>query len=249
MSSATFHFHGNLGELLAVPHKNGTVEYSLLRRASVKDIIEALGVPHTEVAGLAAGDKGIDFSFIVRDQDLIHVLAPCPPVDVCTPTLLRPEPLPVIRFLADANVAKLGRLLRMAGFDVLNGKDRDDAGLAELAAEEGRIMLTRDRLLLRRKKVVFGRLVRAEDPHAQLREVVEFYGLTSRLVPFSRCMVCNGLLEPVAREQILHRLEPLTRKYYQVFRRCRECDRLYWAGSHRQGMERVLQELTTATRG
>lgn len=249
MNTATFHFHGDFFELLTAPHKNGTVEYGLLRRASVKDIIEALGVPHTEVAGLAAGDKDIDFSFLVQDQNLIRVLAPSPPVDVLTPTLLRPQPLPAIRFLADANVAKLGRLLRMAGFDVLDGKDRNDAGLAELAATEGRIMLTRDRLLLRRKMVIFGRLVRAEDPHAQLREVVEFYGLASRLAPFSRCMVCNGLLEPVAREQVLHRLEPLTRKYYQVFRRCRECDRLYWAGSHRQGMERVLQGLTTATRG
>ena len=166
-----------------------------------------------------------------------------PPVDVTTPSRLRPQPFQDIRFVADVNVGKLASFLRMLGFDTYYRPDLQDAECARLAAAEQRIVLTKDAKLLKRKLIVHGHLVREVHPRRQLQEVVHFYGLDSSLAPFSRCLRCNALLEPIDKEAVLHRLEPLTKKYYDRFHRCPGCDQIYWSGSHREKMEHLLAAL------
>jgi len=112
-----------------------------------------------------------------------------------------------IRFLVDVNVAKLASLLRMAGFDTAYENRRSDAELAELSEREGRILLTRDRSLLKRRQVEFGHLVRSVAPREQLAEIITLYGLQQKGQPFSRCLVCNGRLSTVKKEEVLHRSE------------------------------------------
>jgi hypothetical protein len=234
-------FWGNLKELLRPPCRGlKRVEYELTRQASVKDIIEALGVPHTEVGRLIVAGREISFSFPGADDDTLDVYPLSPPVDVTTPTLLRPEPLPGITFAVDMNVGKLATLLRMAGFDTFYRNDISDPELVEVAGREKRILLSKDTDLLKRKGVVFGYLVREIQPERQLAEIVQLFGIKEQFKPLSRCLRCNGLLQPVGKEEIIEQLEPLTKRYYDSFRRCLGCGKIYWPGTHREQMLLVL---------
>lgn len=236
-------FNPILVALLAHPPESGEIHYHLTRRASIKDIIEALAVPHTEVGCLLANGAAIDFSYIPAAGDRIEILPLSPPVDVRVATPLRPHPLPTISFAVDANVAKLAPLLRMIGMDCWYQNDVEDATIAHIAHQQQRILLTRDHLLLKRKEVVFGHLLRSQDPHQQLRETVDLYGLRPLMDPFSRCMACNGQLREISKNQIRNRLEPLTKKYYDTFHLCSDCGKIYWPGSHRQRMEQKINAL------
>ncbi len=216
----------------------------LRRRTSIKDLLESLGIPHVEISCLEVNGRQVSFAHIVEPGDRIAARPLSPPVDVTVATELRPVPLAATRFLVDINVGKLAPRLRMAGFDTGYHPDLADRDLAALAVRQGRILLTRDRGLLKHKIVVFGHLVRAQQPEEQLREIVQLFGLAPRIRPFSRCMRCNGRLRSVAREEVFDRLEPLTKKYYHTFTRCEECGRIYWPGSHRQRMATLLNDLT-----
>ncbi|MEW6500015.1 MAG: Mut7-C RNAse domain-containing protein [Thermodesulfobacteriota bacterium] len=237
-------FQGWLGGLVARRRSDTPiVHYPVERRASVKDVIEALGVPHTEVGRLTANDQEVDFSYLLAPGDEVMVEPLAPPVDVTTATLLRPEPLPALRFLIDHNVAKLAARLRMAGFDTLFHPEWHDEELALESRRQQCILLTRDVQLLKRKGVEYGHLVREERPTRQLAEILHFYGLNKAVRPFGRCLRCNAPLHEVAKEEIIDHLEPLTKKYYHSFRRCPACGRIYWAGSHHAKMVRLLAEL------
>jgi hypothetical protein len=239
----TLHFHGNLAELPCRSTTNPLVTLPLTRRTSIKDLIESLDVPHPEVAVLLVNDREVDFHYQVADHDKIDVFPNSVPDDFFNPTILRPFPLTAIRFIVDVNVAKLAVKLRQLGFDALFSHGYGDERLAAIAHCQRRILLTRDCNLLKRKVVEFGHLVRAAKPNEQMVEVIKLFGLKDKIRPYSRCFQCNGLLQPVAKEEILHLLEPLTRKYYDTFHRCADCRKIYWSGSHREHMDEVLQEI------
>lgn len=242
--SVTLILHDDLAGLTA--RQSGrlhTLVLELSRRTSVKDFLEALGIPHTEIDRLTINGSEADFAGIVGADDLIEAYGPPCPVDLTLPTRLRPEPLPELRFAVDANVGRLAGLLRMAGFDAFYERQLPDRELAALAAREQRVLLSRDFALLKRRQVVFGRLVRADLPYEQLAEVVRLYGLADKFQPFSRCLRCNTPLLSVAKAEILERLEPLTRQYFHQFKSCPDCRRIYWAGSHQEKMLKTLEKL------
>ncbi len=216
--------------------------YRLSRRASVKDVLESLGIPHPEISRLLVNGREAGFAAQAAAYDRIEVFGLAAPVAFRAPSALRPA-LAGPRFAVDANVGKLASLLRMAGLDTLYDPGLDDGQLAGRAVAEGRIVLTRDRALLMRGIIDHGHLIRECRPVRQLLEVVELYGLKDELAPLSRCLVCNTLLQPVAKDEISSRLQPLTRKYYQTFQICRSCDKIYWPGSHRERMQGVLEAL------
>ncbi len=216
--------------------------YDVGRRTSIKDLVESFCIPHTEIGELVVNDHKVDFSYLVKAGDRIRVVPPIPPVDPCSSSLLRPHPLPHLRFLVDVNVAKLRAYLRMAGFDTLYQPDLKDSEIARMAAAEGCVLLSRDRGLLRRKIIEHGHLVRSQQPVEQLAEIIRYYDLARMINPFSRCMHCNTTLEKVEKQHILHRLEPLTKLYYTIYSHCPGCARVYWAGSHRSAMEQTLEQ-------
>lgn len=221
--------------------EQGTIDHQINRQPSVKDLIESLRVPHPEIGRITVNGNEVDFSYRVQDGECITVSPLTPPVDPCTPHILRPEPLPKIRFLVDVNVGRLCSLLRMAGFDTLYFPKKEDNQLADIVARKKCILLSRDIGLLKRKKIMHGHYVWNQEPKDQLREVLRLYNLQNRLKPFSRCMRCNALLVSVKKEKIRDRLEPLTKKYYKIFYLCPGCDQIYWSGSHKKGMESVLR--------
>jgi uncharacterized protein len=219
------------------------LQYPLNRKASIKDVIESLHVPHTEIGCMIVNNLPVDFSYIPKNGDTIIIQSQIPPVDPCHPHLLRPAPLLAIRFMVDVNVAKLGSLLRMTGFDCTYQPHLDDADIAISAVREGRILLSRDRNLLKRKLILHGHLVRTHFPYEQLNEVLNLYGLRHAVKPYSRCMKCNTLLYPISKRAVVHRLEPLTKKYFDTFYHCRGCDSIYWPGSHKSGMDEILAKV------
>ena len=247
MAAVTFIFHNYLREMLK---KDAGGEPSFLhhldRKASVKDVIESLGIPHPVVAKLEVNGNEVGFDYILCDTDIVEATPLTPPVNPFSPTTLRPEPLERIAFVADVNVGKLALYLRTLGFDTVYGTDTRDGKLALIAYEQKRILLTRDISLLKRKIVMHGYLLRAQDPIRQLVEVVRLYDLGTSIKPLSRCIPCNGLLVPVNKDTILHRLEPLTRKYYESFHICEKCGKIYWAGSHQEKIVAFIREVLKA---
>lgn len=219
----------------------GKIEYPLERRASIKDIIESLGIPHTEIGAIESGNRTQDFGFIPEPGQEVRVMEIEAPFEVTIPSLLRPEPLPLVRFIVDVNVGRLAALLRLTGFDAAYENGLRDREIAEMAHREQRIVLTKDRALLKRNKIVFGRLVRATHPEDQLLETLQFFGLTGPFDFFSRCLLCNQKLQSVAKAEVIHRLEPKTKKYFNTFKTCPGCDRIYWRGSHCDAMAARLK--------
>lgn len=233
---ARLFFAGELAGLLTCPNSMGNVRYPVDRRASIKDVVEALGVPHTEVysircRGAAHGfdllmEPGMRVAFMPAD------LSESYPVDVTMPTQLRPDPLPGLRFLVDENVAGLVPLLRALGFDTVRDRAMDRAAMAQLAAEEKRVVLTRDRALLKLSVVTHGRLIRSQVVDDQLLEVLDHFKVVDSDIPFSRCLKCNDVTHKVDKASILHLLEPKTKLFFEDFRQCPACGSIYWAGSH-----------------
>ncbi len=217
------------------------------RKAGVKDIVESYGVPHTEIGSLVFNRRPVDFSFVCLTGGILSVGAVQPPFDVCSPSFLRPHPACAVRFIADVNVMRLGRLMILAGFDVCCSSSYEDAQIADIAEQESRIVLTRDTRLLMRKKITFARRIRAQEPYAQLMETLSFFGLKGALSFFTRCTRCNTLLQPVTKAAVLPLLEPRTRRYYNEFLQCPRCSQVYWPGSHRDHLLEKMRAVGLVT--
>lgn len=236
-------FLGNLSQLLRVPHQNGVVDYRLQRRSSIKDIIESMGIPHTEVGKMLLREKPLSFGFLPKESMTIYVYEMNGELISSLPSNLWPEPWLFDRFMVDVNALKLLRNMRMAGIDTTIVPQIDPVSVGMQAAMEERVILTRNRQLLKCAEVKYGQLLRSENHVKQLQEVVSRYNLQNYYHPFSRCLHCNGLLDSVAKNEIDHLLEPLTRKYYSVFKRCGGCKAIYWEGSHLSKMKALLSQI------
>lgn len=243
MSVAHFRFYEELNDFLPPERRKTTFAHEFHRRTSIKDMIEALGVPHPEVELIVVDGESVGFDHIVHDGERIAVYPMFEAFDVTGALRVRPAPLRTPRFVLDVNLGTLAKYLRLCGFDTLYRNDYTDDRIATLSAEQERILLTRDRDVLKRRIVSHGYFVRDDDPRQQLREVIDRFDLGDTASPFSRCAMCNGALRDVDKAAIMHRLEAGTRRHYDTFRECAECGRLYWRGSHIRGIERMLVEL------
>ena len=241
MAQVQLRFYEELNDFLPPERRKVTFAHELTRRASVKDLIESFGVPHTEVEVILVNGESVDFSYIVQPGDRISVYPMFESLDVSPLLRLRERPLRDPRFVADANLGQLARYLRLLGFDVVYRNDFADREIARLANQERRIVLTRDRALLQHKIIERGYFVRADKPREQVKELLGRLQLYDALKPFTRCTRCNGELEDVEKDTVLHQLEPKTRKYYERFRRCKSCGQTYWRGSHFNRMEKLYE--------
>ncbi len=249
MATASFRFYEELNDFLPPARRKVEFEHHFHRRASIKDMIEALGVPHPEVELILVNGVSVGFDHIVGNGDRIAVYPVFESFDVSMQIRLRPEPLRRTRFVLDVQLGTLARYLRLCGFDTLYRNDYKDAELARIAAHQERILLTRDRDVLKRRIVTRGYFVRSDRPCCQLTEVFSRFQLHRATAPFTRCPLCNGQLRDIEKSAIEHRLEPLTRQYYNVFRLCSSCNRLYWRGSHFQRIQRLIEGARRQGRG
>ena len=243
MSYVQLRFYAELNDFLRNNQKKTRFKHELNRRTSVKDLIESLGVPHTEVEIILANGESVDFSYIVRQQDDLSIYPMFESVDVTPVLKLRDAPLRHTRFVLDCHLGRLARYLRQFGFDTLYRNDYSDDVLADTSAREHRILLTRDRNLLKRSIITHGYFVREFDPRKQLDEVIRRFDLRNQIIPFGRCTRCNGTVEAVNKETIEHLLEPKTRQYFDEFWQCTSCGQVYWEGSHVKHMLKLTDEV------
>lgn len=246
MARIRIRFYQALNDFIAPTLGDKEIIHDFNRRASIKDMIESFNVPHTEVERIVVNGIAVDFSYIVQDGDRIEVFPACEGSGRMQSLQLRTEISQPLLFVTDSNLGKLARYLRLLGFDCLYRNDYDDDTVAIIASEQQRIVLTRDRSLLHRKIITYGYFVRADNPKIQTREVLKRFALCPRIKPLTRCTHCNGLLVEAGKRSIEYRLKPLTRKYYDRFLICSECDRIYWQGSHHRRLKQLLDELVNA---
>ncbi len=223
-------FDPALRMFLGSAHRGGRVEVRYDGTSSVGHIVESLGVPLTEVGGLLIGWRRAGVSERVPPGRPVLV-RPVP----------RPQPLPGGHpwFCLDVHLGTLARRMRLLGLDTAYRNDLGDDDLIELAATQGRVLLTQDRGLLRRRAVRCGAYVRGSDPDSQLRDVLDRFA--PPLAPWTRCTSCNGLLAPVTKREIEYLIKPGTRRTHDVFARCQSCGQVYWRGAHGRRLATLVE--------
>jgi uncharacterized protein with PIN domain len=240
MGVARLRFYEELNDFLASARRKREFDYAFARAATVKNAIEAVGVPHTEVELILVDGRSVDFSYRLRDGDRVSVYPMFEAFDVAPLLRVRERPLRDTRFVADAHLGGLARLLRMAGFDTLHDNAYADEAVRLIAAAESRVILTRDRALLMCRDVTHGCYVRALKPSAQLAEVVERLQLAARMAPLTLCLHCNLPLAEISKDEVEDRLPETVAQTYERFRTCSGCRRIYWEGSHWRRMRELL---------
>lgn len=230
--SVTLRFYEELNDFLPALKRRCDFQRPLHLSPAVKDVIEAEGVPHGEVDLILVNGESVGFDHRLQPGDRVAVYPVFEALDITPLVRLRPRPLREPRFILDVHLGTLARRLRLLGFDSLYRNDYEDAEIVRIAAEERRIILTRDVGLLKHGAVTHGYWVRATRPDAQTEEVLERFDLWRRIEPFARCTICNGPVAQVEKAHILHRLQPGTAAGYDVFYQCGHCGRIYWEGAH-----------------
>lgn len=244
MRHATFRFYAELNDFLRPARRQHDVVRSFLDTPTVKDQIEACGIPHTEVELILVNGRSVGFDHRLEDGDRVGVYPVFEALDVTPLIRLRPRPLREPRFVLDVHLGKLARRLRLLGFDALWDRDAADEQLVGISLSERRILLTRDRGLLKRRELTHAAAVRATDPRRQLREVVERFDLARSAAPFTRCLSCNGRLAAVPKEEVLERVPDETRLHYDTFFACASCHRVFWWGPHARRLKEIVEEAT-----
>ncbi|MGB2954654.1 MAG: Mut7-C RNAse domain-containing protein [Anaerolineales bacterium] len=243
MSHAYFRFYSELKDFLSASNQQIPVQVELAGHETVKHLVEMLGVPHTEIDLLLVNGKSVDFDYQIQVGEFISVYPVFESLDIQAVSKVRQKPLRIPRFVVDIHLGKLAGYLRLLGFDTLYRNDFQDNELAEISSAEVRILLTRDRGLLKRKVVTRGYLVREDDPKEQIHEIVRRFDLAQLAVPFSRCSLCNGILSTVSKRTIEKDLEPLTKEHYHHFKQCPDCNQIYWKGSHFGALEKFIRSI------
>ncbi len=228
---ASLRFYEELNDFIARDRRWREFDFECAADATIKHVIEALGVPHTEVELILVNGVSVDFAQGLRHGDRISVYPKFEAFDISPLLRVRPGPLRITRFVADVHLGGLARLLRMAGFDTWYDNSVD-AGIERIAGRDGRIVLTRDRDLLKRRAITHGCYVHALKPDGQLSEVLARLDLFGSMQPLSRCLKCNAPLMAVEKALILDALPPRVREHQQHFSTCAVCRRVFWEGSH-----------------
>lgn len=252
MINVYLQFYESLNDFLRPDKRNIEFNYEFKHRRSVKDLIETIGIPHTEIDLIIINNASVNFSYQVTNGEHIHIY----PADsrlidntnISHFLHLQPAPLKHPEFILDVHLGKLARNLRMLGFDCLYKNNYQDTELTNISVNEKRILLTCDLKLLMRRQIVYGYFVRSRDPQQQLIETLYRFKLFNRLKPFSRCMQCNAEIQGVDKQDIESLLLEDTSKYYNEFYQCAACSKIYWKGSHYRNMLREIDRIIRAQR-
>jgi uncharacterized protein with PIN domain len=243
---AEFRFYEELNDFLPAEQRKTSFRSPFYGRPSIKDTIQAIGVPHTAIDLILVDGQSVDFSHKLRGGERVAVYPVFERLDISPLMRLRPGPLRCTRFILDVHLGKLARYLRMLGFDAAYKREQDNVTIIDLSLQQQRVILTRDLGILKQSRVTHGYWLRHDEPRQQLQEVVLALDLFGQLQPFTRCMDCNGRIQPVDRTLIRERINPNTFQQFREFWQCRDCMKIYWRGSHYEGMLRQVKKLETS---
>jgi hypothetical protein len=239
----TFRFYEELNDFLPADKKKIRFDHYFIDRASVKDMIESLGVPHTEIDMILVNGNSVSFGYIVEDGDDISVYPVFESLDITNIQHLRSKPLREPKFIADAHLGSLARYLRMLGFDVLYKNNITDTEIIEASLNDKRAILTKDRELLKNNKITHGYWIRNEETEEQVKEVITRFDLKNDIREFTRCIECNNILEVIEKEKIKDRLPSKVKQWQNEFRYCKHCDKIYWKGTHYNRMLDIIRKI------
>jgi hypothetical protein len=151
------------------------------------------------------------------------------------------------KFIADNNVGKLGRWLRLIGYDTLLFRQKHDSLMIRTALNEDRVILTRDSAFIRRRLVTSGKLrailIRQDNSELQVQELVQALNLNYHFRPFSLCLECNQELISRDKDEVEKRVPSHVFETQTQYTECPACHRVYWRGTHWRAMVKKLQEL------
>jgi uncharacterized protein with PIN domain len=244
MVMASFRFYEELNDFLPRDRRGRSFATTCARAATTKHMIEALGVPHTEVELVLVNGESVGFERLLEEGDRVSVYPKFERFDISPLLRVRERPLRRLRFVADAHLGGLARLLRMAGFDTLYDNNFDDAEIEDIAGQQDRVVLTRDRELLKRRTITHGCYVHALKAAHQLREMVDRLDLATCMEPFTLCLHCNAPLRDVPKALVADQLPPSVRELHEQFVTCDMCHRVFWKGSHYKRMTALLAAAT-----
>ncbi|RJF96621.1 twitching motility protein PilT [Noviherbaspirillum cavernae] len=243
MVTATFRFYEELNDFLAPERRKHEFDCRCARAATTKHMIEALGVPHTEVEFILVNGESAGFDRLLQQGDRVAVYPMCETLDITPLLRVREYPLRVTRFIADVHLGGLARLLRMAGFDTLYETYFRDEEISAISARDNRIVLTRDRELLMRREITHGCYVRELKSSRQLREIFERLDLVGSMRPFTLCLHCNTPLQSIGKERAKHVVPSGVLSRYEKFSTCEVCHGIFWEGTHWERMQALLAGL------
>jgi uncharacterized protein len=248
MATAEFRFYEELNDYLPSPRRKRSFAHSFAGTAAVKDVIEGLGVPHTEVDLILVDGRSARFRHRLRGGERVAVYPMFERLDIGPLYRLRPKPLRRMRFLADVHLGKLARLLRLLGFDTKYPAELSDRELVATSVREHRVLLSRDLRLFMYRTLTRGYRLRSTDPERQVEEVMQALSLHRAVQPFTRCMICNAKLRAVPRAAVKDRVPARVFKRFRRFIRCPCCQRIYWRGTHFLHLEQLVRRVRTAPR-
>lgn len=243
MHKVYLRFYEELNDFLPEERRKKLFIHQYKDRTTVKDLIESLGVPHTEVDLILVNGKSVNFKYLINDGDDISVYPVFESLDISDVQHLRPKPLREPKFVCDVHLGKLARYLRMIGIDVIYKNDFDDNEIVQKSLKERRAILTRDHGILKQNEVTHGYYVRNTKIEGQVKEVIKRFDLQKEIKEFSRCIGCNELLSPVEKKEIIDELPPKVALSQNEFHRCPSCKKIYWQGTHYQRMLSFIQSL------
>ncbi len=240
---AYFRFYEELNDFLPAERRKVIFQHKFSGRVSVKDMIESIGVPHSEIDLILVNGVSVNFDYPVKDKDEISVYPVFESLDISGVQHLRTKPLRKPKFILDVHLGKLVKLMRMLGFDTLYENNYNDKEIINISKKERRTILTRDIGILKRNEVTHGYFVRNIKAEKQVAEIIERFNLHKFINPFSRCIECNTLLEQVDKNSVINRLPAKVKESKNEFWICRQCDKIYWRGTHYQKMKKLLDKL------
>lgn len=244
MKKVHIRFYEELNDFIPQHRQKRWQEYTFAWKDTVRNALESFGVPHTEVDLVLVNGESVSFEKELSDGDTISVYPVFESIDISETTKLRPEALREPAFVLDVHLGKLTGYLRMLGFDSLYRNNLENDEIIRISSDQQRIILTRDKGILRNKKVTHGYFLRSDNPKEQLKEIIRRFDLKHQIKPFTRCMNCNGLLESVPKEDVKDILKENTRRYYTEFYRCCSCGNIYWKGAHYKKMKEWVGKLS-----
>jgi len=228
-----FVFQGSLKDFLPDQESGKVLQYGFFGNPSIKDAMEAQGVPHVEVGSISVNGDEVDFTYKIFPEDKV---------------IVHPLPFPVVQkeypfFVVDSHLGKLAMDLRVLGFDSLYEQNYTEDRIIRLAEQDNRVVLTRNIGLLKNGRVQKGYWLRSQDPDVQIKEVINYFDLKEKLNPFTRCRICNGNINPVSKVRVEDQLPPMTKIHFEEFYQCERCKQVYWKGSHYEKMEEFVRSI------
>lgn len=243
LKKVTFRFYEELNDFLPHNKRKKRFQHFFIDRTSIKDMIESLGVPHTEIDLILVNGTSVNFSYLVNDGDDISVYPIFESLDISNIQHLRAKPLRKPKFILDVHLGSLAKYMRMVGLDTLYRNNYCDEEIVKISLADRRTIITRDKGILKRADVTHSYWIRSTKTTEQFIEVIKRFDLHNYLKEFSRCLICNTVLKKIPKAKVINQIPPKVKESQFDFYYCKNCNKVFWKGSHYFRMKGIIEKM------